>query len=181
MSLQVTGAGAGSVGRMLARRTLPEAYAKRQSGGGESAAETAATLDVVSLSAAVPKPFASADMEDAMATAKTAADGGRLSGTESGKLREDRVFAALTYLLAMDYNGEGQVPGWPGGLPSPTAEEMRAAQRRLSQRLTVPDSDDEGAREAVRERERLLDRLKSPGTAGLTQAANTGIAVMAGA
>lgn len=174
MALAVNGAQSGVIGSLYARRNLGETYA-RQKAVGEAAGESASASDRVELSSAVPKPFSARTFEDALRVSETLATGGSLTSDQDASLREDRVFAALSALIAVGAGGDEAVRVWPGGLPAPTREELEAAYRRLSQRLER--SGDAGdPEEAARSRLDTLEQGRGADfdalSAGLTGAAS---------
>ncbi len=88
---------------------------------------------------------------------------GRLTSDEESNLREDRVYAAITVLIAMGTDTEdATLSGWPGGLPAPTREELETAYRRLSQRLQNIDDANNPAL-ANQSRLDVLDRNRNGG------------------
>lgn len=95
--------------------------------------------DTVELSSHAPRPLDASDLRDAEAIADKLRSGESLSIRETNRLRQDRIFAALAVLVAAS-GQDGTTPSWPGGLPAPTAEELGAAYRRLSQRLRNLDT-----------------------------------------
>lgn len=139
MAIQVNGSNPGVIGRMFARQNVTEVYGRQKTAVAEAEEGSAATVDKVDLSPLVPKPLSAAYVEDAYATAEKLGQGGKLAANEAEALREDRVYAALTALMALGGDSDAQQLKWPGGLPAPTREEMQAAYRRLSQRLDKLD------------------------------------------
>lgn len=134
MSAQITNQYPGAVGRMFARQNVPSVYGAQKAAAAADSEETQGIRDSVSLSAMAPKPLTTGFLEQAMATGRSLGEGTKISSETEGRLREDRVFAAVSALSLLGYNGESSVSGWPGGIPAPTREELEAARRRLAQR-----------------------------------------------
>lgn len=126
----------GAVGRMFARQNVSSVYGAQKSAREGEAEETGGIQDKVSLSAQAPKPLTTGFLERALSTGRTLADGAKLPASDETRLREDRVFAVVSALALAGYSETNPVVGWPGGLPSPTREELDAARRRLTQRPT---------------------------------------------
>lgn len=123
----------GSIGRMFARQNVPSVYGRQKPPEGAEPQATTDLMDQVSLSPEAPKPLTANYLEDALTTGAALATGTKLSEATSNKLREDRVFAAVSALALMGHDS-AQTPTWPGGLPAPTPAELEAARRRLAQR-----------------------------------------------
>ena len=139
MALQVSGNNPGTIGRMFARQNVQDLYGRQKSVVETADVKSPDQVDRVVLSSQAPKPLSASLVEDAMGTGKKLSGKGRLTADEEDALREDRVFAAVAMLAALGTEAETRLPGWPGGLPAPTREEMEAAYRRLSQRLNKVD------------------------------------------
>lgn len=172
MALQVSGNNAGVIGRMFARQNVNEIYG-RQKGVTETLDEKSADrLDRVDLSPLAPKPLDASLVEDASGAAAKLTSGKKLTSGEEDALREDRVFATVTTLMALGVDDESRLPGWPVGLPTPSREEMETAYRRISQRL----KNVEGAVNpdvAQRGRSELIDKNRNADFAALaTRATN---------
>lgn len=135
MALQVTGGNAGVIGRMFAKRNVQEIYGRQKGAPEESDEKAAGAVDTVDLSPFAPKPLPASLFESAAGTASKLLSGASLSQGETSALREDRVFAAVAALVAMGTDFDSRLPGWPGGLPAPSRNELESAYRRLSQRL----------------------------------------------
>lgn len=164
MSLQVSGGDAGVIGRMFARRNIQDLYTRKRPAVEAAEEMGAAPVDRVDLSPQAPRPLSASYVESAAGTAQKLAGRGKLTSDETQSLREDRVFAAISTLIAVgaDPDGGAGLKGWPGGIPAPTGAEMEAAYRRLAQRLDRVDdaSDPETAkrgRSAVLEKVRNVD------------------------
>ncbi|MCD7897716.1 MAG: hypothetical protein LUG50_13750 [Planctomycetaceae bacterium] len=130
-----------NVGRMFARQNVPSVYGlQKNSAAGLGDAQVQPT-DTVSLSAAAPKPLTANFLEDAIGVGKRLAGGTEtMAAEDTERLREDRVFAAVSALAMIGFDAEsGQAPRWPGGLPTPTTEELDVARRRLAQRPQNPE------------------------------------------
>lgn len=169
MSLEIGNVGAGGIGRMVARRNLPEIYGRNRSPASVDGAAPAA-VDRVDLSADAPRPVSARAFAEAMTAAKSLSSGGRLSEEQQEALREDTVFRAMSVLIAMGGDGDGLVKGWPGGLPMPTRPELEAAYRRIAQRLDDPGNVD-NADQINRERAEFMERSRKIGFPGLTERA----------
>lgn len=141
MSALVNNSNYGSIGRMFARQSAPVAYGAQKGARSAQADVVEGQVDMVSLSPLAPRPLSASFLEDALDTAKTLDEGGRLSADRMTKLREDRVFTAMAALAAVgEDDADAVLPrNWPAGLPAPTRDEMEAARRRLAQRLRNVD------------------------------------------
>ncbi len=158
MSANITNQYPGAVGRMFARQSAPTVYGAQKKAGEMETEDANAIRDSVSLSPLAPKPLTTGFLESAFAAGKTMTDGASLASDSKTRLREDRVFAAVSALTLAGYSQENPMPGWPGGIPTPTREELEAARRRLAQRPT--DSGDAGNAQAVLDnRIELLQRV----------------------
>lgn len=135
MAVQIAGGSAGVIGRMFAKRNVQEIYSKQRTATEEADDRITDAVDRVDLSPFAPKPLAASLVESASGTAAKLLTGASLTSVEESALREDRVFAAVATLIAMGGNADSPLPGWPGGLPTPTRQELETAYRRLSQRL----------------------------------------------
>ncbi len=123
----------GTIGRMFARHNVPALYAKQKAAPPEEPQVEDKRVDQVSLSPQAPKPLAGNLIREAFAAADALASGGGVSEEETTRLREDRVFAAVSALALLGYD-RGEQAFWPGGIPAPTKAELEAARRRLAQR-----------------------------------------------
>ncbi len=125
----------GNVGRMYARQNVPALYNRQKTVPGAGADDAPQSVDKVTLSANAPRPLTADYLEQAMSAGQTLAAGGEPSAETTERLREDRIFAAVSALAMMGHSGEkGEPVSWPGGLPAPSAEELEVARRRLAQR-----------------------------------------------
>lgn len=160
MSVQVHNNFHGGIGRMFARQNVSALYEGAKSREAAAPEAGAGILDKVSLSGQVPRPFEARFLEEAADAGRRMGRGGALSGDELARLREDRVFGAMSVLAAIGDDGspESLKRSWPGGLPTPTREELEAARRRLAQRLDGLDGTDDSAR-VQDTRLRLLERI----------------------
>ncbi|MCD8351570.1 MAG: hypothetical protein LUC93_13260 [Planctomycetaceae bacterium] len=160
----------GNVGRMYARQNVPAIYGKQKAVAGASGDEAPQSVDKVTLSAQAPRPLTADYLEQAMAAGQNLASGGQASGETSDRLREDRIFAAVSALAMMGHTCEDVAAlSWPGGIPSPTAEELEVARRRLAQRpQRLEDATDPAA--VQNDRLTLLERLGRTDTASLALA-----------
>lgn len=174
MSVQVGNYAFTNVGRMYARQNVPSVYNRQQSAGKAASEEPVQSMDSVTLSAQAPRPLTGDFLEQAMLAGRDLGTGGNLSSESEQRLREDRIFAAVTALAMMGYSGEEAASAsWPGGIPAPSSEELEVARRRLAQR---PRQLQEAANptEVQNERLTLLERLgkrDSSVLAGLIQPA----------
>ncbi len=134
----------GSIGRMFARQNVPSVYGRQKAPEEAAAQEEARFVDSVSLSPDAPKPLTAEFLSEAFSAGDALAGGGGLSEGDSARLREDRVFAAVSALALMGHDGEQPV-SWPGGLPAPSRAELEAARRRLAQRPRNADQADDPA------------------------------------
>ncbi len=149
-----------NIGRMFARRNVPEAYGFAKAAGTADLEAAPEQIDRVSLSPLAPRPLPARLLEEALDSGRTLGQGKKLSADRVEKLREDRVFAAVSALALVGETGEetGMTKAWPAGLPAPTPEEMDAARRRLAQRPRQVDEAEDP--EAVRTgRLELLRRI----------------------
>ncbi len=136
MSAQISNHNFTSLGRMYAKQNAPAVYTKQKFSESAETEQTRQVSDMVSLSPFAPKPLSASLFEEALDTSRMFSAGENLSTTQIERLREDRVLHAISALALLGENGEtGMTLAWPGGLPTPTSEEMEAARRRLSQRL----------------------------------------------
>lgn len=133
MSATVANNNYGSIGRMFARQNVPSVYGAQKAAAGLEPEAANEAMDKVSLSPFAPRPLTADFLQSAMQTSENLAQGKTLSGDDEARLREDRVFAAVTALALLGYDGEQPV-NWPGGFSSPTREELEMARRRLAQR-----------------------------------------------
>ncbi|MDR2392437.1 MAG: hypothetical protein LBE84_12280 [Planctomycetota bacterium] len=169
MSVHIDNAGRSDIGSMFARLQVSETYGRTKPEATGRILDENTSIDRVSLSSRVPKPLPARLFEEAADTGRELARGGRLAPGKTEKLREDRVFAAVSALSALAENGSEifDLDGmsWPGGIPVPTREEMEAARQRLAQRLKDVDAagDPDAAR---REREELWFRVAKKDLAG---------------
>lgn len=167
MAVQVGNYAFTNVGRMYARQNVPSVYNRQQTAGKAAAEESVQTVDSVTLSAQAPRPLTGDFLEQAMAAGRDLGSGGELSSDSGQRLREDRIFAAVTALAMMGYSGEeAAMASWPGGIPAPTNEELEVARRRLAQR---PQQLQEASNPAQVQNERLtlLERLGKQDTSAL--------------
>ena len=180
MSAYITNNYPGSIGRMFARQNVPSIYGAQKSSTGVEAEEAGTVTDNVSLSPFAPKPLTSGFLEQALDTGKTLGEGSTLSGESESRLREDRVFAAVSALALLGYNENQNLSGWPGGIPTPSREEVEAARRRLAQRPR--DTGDASSYESVMaERIQLLQRIGKSDFSGLAMAESEQVGTVAGA
>lgn len=91
--------------------------------------------DAVDLSLQAPRPLPAPFFRDALAVADRLLTGS-IDRSSEKRMREDRIFAAVTALAAIRRRSEMVSLYWPGGVPAPTKEELAAAYRRLRQRLS---------------------------------------------
>lgn len=117
-----------------------------------------------------------------MDASKTLAGGGKLSSETSERLREDRIFAAVAALAALGDEGSDGVTqrSWPGGIPSPTREELEAARRRIAQRLQNTD-DTDNAEALQTERVELMRKIGKRDFSELSAPDQTAVAALAAA
>lgn len=114
-----------------------EYYQSSRQGGQEHSPEGGKgrlARDAVEWSASLPAPLSDSDLAAAHRVYE-ALRGGRAGAEGAGPLREDRVLAALVVLEALEVDPRNGLRLWPPGVPSPTAEELEVAYRRLTQRL----------------------------------------------
>ncbi|MDR1535526.1 MAG: hypothetical protein LBU64_10600 [Planctomycetota bacterium] len=139
MSVQIGGGVFSNIGRMFGRLNAPEVYGNGKSREIEPESATAGGIDQVNLSSLAPKPLSARLLEEAVAAGREL-NRGRVSPGNGERLREDRVFAAVSTLAALGFDEiKGSELSWPGGIPVPTREELEAARRRLAQRLDSPE------------------------------------------
>lgn len=159
MSVQTNNNFYGGIGRMFARRSLPALYGAQRTNPQEGEGGASETVDRVSLSPQAPRPLPAGYLEDALGAGRELT-AGRLDAESAERLRADRVFGAMAVLAALgdDGNSDSLRLSWPGGLPTPTRDELEAARRRLSQRLhNLDEAKDPEA--AQRGRFELLERI----------------------
>lgn len=157
MSAQIGNHNFTNIGRMFARQNVPAVYGQQKAAVTADDEAVSGAVDQVSLSPFAPRPYAAKFFEDAVRVGRSIGNDGRLSPGTSERLREDRVFAAVSALAIVGEDGTGG-RSWPGGIPTPTPEELEAARRRLAQRLDNPaEAEDPAA--AQRDRLSLLERL----------------------
>jgi hypothetical protein len=134
-------------------------------------------MDSVTLSSRAPRPLTAGFLEQAMATGRDLGAGGGISSESEMRLREDRIFAAVSALAMFGYTGdETEAIIWPGGVPAPTGEELEVARRRLAQRPQQLDEADNPT-EVQNDRLAVLERLgrrDMSSLAGLLQPAMAG-------
>ncbi len=121
-------------------------------------------VDKVELSASAPKPLDARLLEKAHATAAKLTAEDELSGGEAARIHSDRVFAAVSVLLAMGMGDAEATRNLPlkliaTGLPAPSAEELKTAFRRIHQRVDNLESvrDAQSVKQA---REQTITRLR---------------------
>lgn len=137
MSAQVNNYNFTTIGRMFARQNVPAVYGQQKAATAEKEEVAVDAVDSVSLSPFAPKPYSARLFEDAMDAGRALGANAELSADTTERLREDRIFAAMSALAFLGEEGEfGARSGWPGGIPVPTREEMEVARRRLAQRLS---------------------------------------------
>lgn len=159
MAVQVGNYAFTNVGRMYARQNVPSVYNRQQTAGKAAAEESVQSMDQVTLSAQAPRPLTGDFLEQAMAAGRALGSGGELSEESEERLREDRIFTAVTALAMMGYSGEDAAyANWPGGIPAPSREELEVARRRLAQRPQQLQ-DASNPTEVQNERLTLLERL----------------------
>ncbi|MDR1744835.1 MAG: hypothetical protein LBS30_03675 [Planctomycetota bacterium] len=146
MSALITNQYPGAVGRMFARQNVSSVYGAHKAAPDAETEETGGIQDNVSLSPFAPKPLTTGFLEQALSAGRALADGSGVSADTEGRLREDRVFAAVSALTLLGYSKSNPAAGWPGGIPAPSREELEAARRRVAQRpsdagdaVNVPD------------------------------------------
>lgn len=166
MSTQVHDYSFSNIGRMFARQNVPNIYGLAKSASAAEAEEAGGAVDSVSLSPYAPKPLEATLFEDALSAGKAITSGAKLPDDQEIRLREDRVFAAVSALALLGDDGEdGTLPRqWPGGIPAPTSEELEAARRRLSQRLQNVESAQDAA-QLQQERLVILEKIGKRGFA----------------
>lgn len=186
MSAQIGNHAFGNIGRMFARQNVPTVYARQRSAGDATGVETTeSNMDSVSLSAFAPKPLDAVDFETAMEYSGYLSGGGKGMATAAAeeRLREDRIFAAVSALAAMGVSGEGfELPNrWPGGIPVPTREELEVARRRLSQRLQNVDQTSDPEKVQL-DRTALVEKLRKRdfGALALAETPESAVAAPAG-
>lgn len=133
MSATVANNGYGSIGRMFARQNAPSVYGMQKAASALEQETASDRVDQVSLSPFAPRPLTADFLRSAMQAGESLGQGKTPSGEEADRLREDRVFAAVSALALLGYSGDQPV-NWPGGFSSPTKEELEMARRRLAQR-----------------------------------------------
>lgn len=159
MSAQITNQYPGAIGRMFARQNVPSVYGAQKAAAGVETDEGQGVMDSVSLSAMAPKPLTTGFLEQALSVGRSLGEGTKISSETEDRLREDRVFAAVSALSLLGYGkGDNTMGGWPGGIPAPSREELEAARRRLAQRPS--DSGDSANPEAImNERVELMRKV----------------------
>lgn len=167
MSALITNQYPGTVGRMVARQSVPAAYGAHKAVPDAEMEETGGIQDNVSLSPFAPRPLAAGFLEQALSTGRSLADGSGVSSDTEGRLREDRVFAAVSALALLGYSETRPAAGWPGGIPAPSSEELEAARRRLAQRPS-DTGDAASVEEVANGRLDLLRRIGKSDFTGLT-------------
>ncbi|MDR3078272.1 MAG: hypothetical protein LBV15_05880 [Planctomycetota bacterium] len=169
MVLQVGNNSYSNIGRMFGQLNAPEAYDARKAAVAPVGEDGAEAVDRVSLSPLAPRPLPARLLEEAVDAGRTLASGGKIRPEKVERMREDRIFAAVSALAAIGLDDVQGLPkiSWPGGLPAPSGEEMEAARRRLAQRLAgVEQAEDPAA--AQRERAELWRKAVKWNLAGLT-------------
>lgn len=126
------------LGGMFGRQPAAQKVAQAAGAVAQIARKITEGGDIVELSSNVPQPLEAATLEAAGVVAQKLRAGQPLSTREMNRLRNDRVFAALTVLNGAAVGG-GTFQHWPGGIPAPTGDELDEAYRRLSQRLVGND------------------------------------------
>lgn len=167
MALQVNGGNPGMIGRMFARQNVSDVYSRQKNVDSGNNEKTNSAMDRVDLSSLAPKPLDASVVEDSGSTAEKINKGTRLTSEEEANLREDRIYAALTTLMAVGADPETQLLGWPGGLPAPTKDEMQAAYRRLTQRMDRVD-DAQDPEKTLRMRSETLGTMRRINTSQLS-------------
>lgn len=160
MSAQISNHNFTNIGRMFARQNVSAVYGQQKPVADAEPEALSEQMDQVSLSPFVPKPFGARFFEEARDAGRALANGEKLAAADVERLREDRIFAAMSALAAIGDDGSDSSMrrSWPGGIPIPTPEEMEVARRRLSQRLGNVDEAADGAA-AQRDRLELIRRI----------------------
>lgn len=181
MSAQINNYNFSTIGRMFARQNVPSVYGMQKAAGEAEAEPDAAQVDRVSLSPFAPRPLNAGLFRDAVDTARTLGEGGKLTADQAQRLREDRIFAAVAALATVGDNGaDAQNRSWPGGIPAPTQEEMEVARRRLSQRLDSEENLDD-AEAARAERVELLRKIGKRDLSGFFVTGDDAVAALSAA
>lgn len=162
MSAQVSNHNFTNIGRMFARQNVPAVYGRQKSADGADPEAAAEAVDRVSLSSMAPKPLQGGMLKDALDTGRIMESGGKLSGDRVERLRQDRIYSAISALAALGDDGDANTMprSWPGGLPAPTREEMEIARRRLAQRF-VPDENVDNPEVLQQDRLDLLRKIRN--------------------
>ncbi|MCL2001204.1 MAG: hypothetical protein FWG74_07195 [Planctomycetes bacterium] len=149
-----------NLGRMFAKRNVPEAYSLTKAAGTADPESPSGQIDQVSLSPFAPRPLPARLFEEALDSGRLMGQGKKLPDGLQKRIREDRIFAAVSALAAIGETGEetGMTRAWPAGLPVPTPEEMEMARRRLTQRFWQLDQAEAPAA-AQQQRVELLNRI----------------------
>lgn len=151
----------GLIGQLMGGHSARQEYGRNQPSPGEDvvAAKARVTaIDTVELSPDVPRPLPASVLANATEAADALDRGEALPNRALLNLREDRVLLAVAAMRIRGGDPDKNFQ-WPGGLPGPSAEEMEAAYRRLTQRLTENESDSD-APALNAERLDLLDRYR---------------------
>jgi hypothetical protein len=171
MSVQINNQNFTSLGRMFAKQNVPAVYGRQQFAGADEPERAIERVDQVSLSGMAPKPLTASLFQEAVDTGRMLSSGEPLPEGRMDRLREDRVLSAMSALALLGEDGEnGLTFSWPGGLPSPTREEMSTARKRLSQRLEFDEAAGDPD-EIQYDRMELLKRLRESDKAGAARAA----------
>ena len=99
--------------------------------------------ETVQFSELVPKPLKAKTLEDADYLSSRIADKRILKSKDEKELREDRIFAAIVGMRLMQQSGEDVPKRWVGGFDKPSDQELEAAYRRLTQRVSSPHEADD--------------------------------------
>jgi hypothetical protein len=147
----------------------PQGAGQRNNRRGETWRHFSGELqaDQVELSSGVPTGFTLREMDEADRLADHFETGKAVSWRDENRLRQDRVFTALAALVLLYKNSSGAAgSAWPGMLPRPSAAELEAAYRKLSQRLRQEQTafrPEEAESSLRQERRDLLDHFRLRG------------------
>ena len=172
MPVQIDNSNFSGVGRMFARNNVTALY-DRQKGADNPVEDALQGVDRLELSQWAPRPLGSSLFTDSLKTAQSLTNGSTLSEQDMGRLREDKVFSAVTALAAMGMEDADRLPrAWPGGLPAPSSAELAEARRRLAQRLRMDTATEAASEPALQQQRReLYDKIRSTDFSSFTAAA----------
>lgn len=162
-----------SMNSRFAQMSYGDPHSRRQGTGHHSSASV--QKDAVTLSSNVPEPFNATEILSARSISSDLTNGTQTAPTATvERVRMDRVFAALAVLTAMQANDQNVLPQ-AMGIPTPTADELEAAYKKLSQhvRNDLTGKEPEGILTAKAQRLALVEGFRGVDFSVLVEAGST--------